>query len=228
MEIPGKSLHLLIMQRGGVLVPDAVMNGIGDTWTIHRLRLPSGAGDLRLLIGGGVERGEHFPAWVPGACGEGGWEGGTCAAFPRERLVEPGSLGAEGKELSQQVLRAGPIEVGGLSIHYCTFWLERWNRFSEGQCFLVLQVHSRQEREGQWIQSSSARFWLATRSWVIALVCWNCQSWECFLKRDSPASFQLADHQPRLLSFLSDWVKKKRHKERNGFLRSAAPRIIRT
>lgn len=30
-EIPGKSLHHLIMQRGGVLVPDAVMNGIDDT-----------------------------------------------------------------------------------------------------------------------------------------------------------------------------------------------------
>jgi hypothetical protein len=30
-EIPGKSLHHLIMQRGGVLVLDAVMNGIDDT-----------------------------------------------------------------------------------------------------------------------------------------------------------------------------------------------------
>lgn len=47
-ELSGQSFHHLIMQRGDVLVRDAVMNGISNTCTVHHLPLPSWAGDLHL------------------------------------------------------------------------------------------------------------------------------------------------------------------------------------
>lgn len=137
--LSGKSFHHLIMQRGDVLVRDAVMNGISNTCVPSIIYLcHPGLGIC--ICNWGLERGEHFSLLGPRGVRERRTEREEpVQLFRVSARLSAAPVAPEGKtdwnrrsaasRSSVLHLRLSPprglSEVGGLDVNFCTFCLNR-------------------------------------------------------------------------------------------------------